>query len=204
MDANEILKVLDDVFGLKDIGKKKVVTINLKEEFDIVETNPYMAMVVELIKKRRGVADVKVYDEYVGAYLYRSIKVVSKLVVISSVAREFTSLNNFLTKYCSCRELKTDEVAHVDIWGKRNTYYEKGKTLLCHDADKCEEIKNWIADHRNYGDKVGIEVGYRRSIFDMDAYRGEREWDGEENYYLVVDVKTPTGRDKAHKEFYVY
>lgn len=123
------------------------------------------------------------------------------ITLFSKPCKEFTSLVNYMSKYCG-KDLKLKDIFSVRIGGKRGRIYgeEDNRYYLAYQPKRCQSLLNQLRECRGSKDIVHTsEIKYNDDIDPWElecSIRNEVEFSGVRNYQCEVSIYTPSRKLK--------
>ena len=148
-----------------------------------------------------------------GGWSDYSINVIPKVCLADSVCKEYTSLQNYINKYGSNRQylnkmnLGNYELFSAAMGGKRGRLWDEygERVFLDNKPKKCARLLEELRKNRGTKDAMICERGEENYI-DPEEQRAssyyEIECEGEKRKYLLITIKTPTGKVKYETKIY--
>jgi hypothetical protein len=130
------------------------------------------------------------------------IKFPTKVTLMADPCKEYTSLVNYIAKYCGKTLTETD-IYSVAIGGKRGRVYgEEGERYyLCHKPTTCAKYLETLRKSRGSNDKVVCSTIKEEDDIDpwelQVSIRNEVEFGGVRLKYFEITISTPSGKQKA-------
>lgn len=167
--------------------------------------NTLKSQLEELKKTDKRYATISFESEeiypYCGAKSVRFSNVIPTIKMLAEPCKEFEKLNKILLKYTN-KTISPLKWYRVDLFGKRGTYDESGTpTYNCFDTRYCQQIIDYIKKHKSSKDKLTFSITTNDDIDTEYSIKYETECYGRRYMSVVVDITTPTGRNKAHFAF---
>lgn len=129
---------------------------------------------------------------------------ISEIIIMPVPCKEWKKLSEKLHKFTG-KTLQAQNCRTELLWGKRDYVEVTSTHYLALSPELCKNVIKFL-DKRGTKDTLLFEV--KEHLDDADRYNGdgedrENEYDAIRYYYLQLTIKTPTGRLKAEKSFYV-
>lgn len=149
----------------------------------------------------------------VGMWSDYSVKFIPKVCLADAVCKEYTSLQNYINKYGSNRQylnkmnLGNYELFSAAMGGKRGRLWDEygERVFLDNKPKKCARLLEELRKNRGTEDAMICERGEENYI-DPEEQRysayAEIECEGEKRKYLLITIKTPTGKVKYETKIY--
>lgn len=188
-----------------------MVEVAYKDMTDIIDKYEFKELMREVIKqlvelrKTRGWGDLSWTTNEVNLssswYRTDNVEFPSLVSLVGKPCKEFTSLANYMEKYCG-KKITTTDIYSVGIGGKRGRVYgEEGhRYYLAHYPNKCAAILKELREYR--GSKDVVNTSAFKQVDDIDEWelecsiRNEVEFSGARYNQCEVTIKTPSGKVK--------
>lgn len=165
----------------------------------------YIEDLLKELKKAKGwgTLDITFNEVRFNISLYRSevVKVPQIVRLLAAPCKEFTSLINYIEKYCG-KKIQMTDIYNVGIGGKRGRIYgEEGhRHFLAHHPNKCSLLLKELRENRGSKDVVSISNIKTEDYIDewelQCSIRNEIEFSGARYSFCKVTIKTPKGKEK--------
>ena len=148
-----------------------------------------------------------------GGWSDYSINIIPKVCLAETACKEFTSLQNYINKYGSNRQylnkmnLGNYELFSAAMGGKRGRLWDEygERVFIDNKPKKCARLLEELRKNRGTKDAMICERGEENYI-DPEEQRysayAEIECEGEKRKYLLITIKTPTGKVKYETKIY--
>lgn len=160
------------------------------------------------------VRDKAHFGDWMSGY---DIEYPSKVTLCDAPCKEYTALQNYINKYGLAPDfygrptynvnLRNFELFRSAMGGKRGTLWDEygDRRYLDNRPNACKEILAELRENRGAKDIMVCKMGEENWIDPVDRAYSERheiECDGEKRHYLLVTIKTPTGKVKYERKIY--
>ena len=142
------------------------------------------------------------YTSYnVGEGYYTNyIDIPTEITLFSKPCKEFTSLANYINKYCG-KKIELQDIYQVGIGGKRGRVYgEEGRReYLAYLPERCSMLLEQLRKNRGTKDIVTTTINQRDIIDGSDmrySIEYETEFSGIRVNECKIEIKTPNGKVK--------
>jgi hypothetical protein len=164
-------------------------------------------------KKVKGWGGLNYASERVGDWNSYQITIIPKVCLADAVCKEYTSLQNYINKYGSNRQylnkmnLGNYELFSSAMGGKRGRLWDEygERFFLDNKPKKCARLLEELRKNRGTKDAMICERG-EEDYIDPEEQRysayAEIECEGEKRKYLLITIKTPTGKVKYETKIY--
>lgn len=142
----------------------------------------------------------KTIDYYGNAYI-------KGLIYSKKPCKEFDRLNKYLSTYLGVKTLAAGDIYREYVEGKRSTIFNRyGRKSLEYMPEKCVDIIKECRQVKKQNWKTKLDI--KKELYTGDRYNSygedrECEWDGYEEFYLVISFYTPSGKNVKNLEFHV-
>lgn len=140
----------------------------------------------------------------------------SKVTLCDAPCKEYTALQNYINKYgktiywgstYGAVNLRNFELFRSAMGGKRGTLWDEygDRKYLDNRPNACKEILAELRENRGTKDIMICKQGEEHWIDPVDKAYSEKheiECDGQKRHYLLVTIKTPTGKVKYERKIF--
>lgn len=149
---------------------------------------------------------VRDYAIFGSGYYREKVEYPAMVCLLDEPCKEFRALQNYIKKY-SGSDLYEFSIFNVRMGGKRGELYcEEGERIYLDNRPKeCAELLATIRKYRGTYDTITLKYGTEKWIDPVDyeySCKHEIECDGEKRSYVLITIKTPTGRNKFERKVY--
>ena len=152
----------------------------------------------------------------VGMWSDYSVKFIPKVCLADAVCKEYTSLQNYINKYgktiywgstYGAVNLNNYELFSAAMGGKRGRLWDEygERVFIDNKPKKCARLLEELRKARGTKDAMICERGEENYI-DPEEQRAssyyEVECEGEKRKYMLITIKTPTGKVKYETKIY--
>lgn len=135
-----------------------------------------------------------------SGYYIDYINVPNSIILFSKPCKEFTSLANYIGKYCG-KKIEPQDIYQVAIGGKRGRVYgeDSARDYLAYLPEKCSMLLEQLRKYRATNDIVTTTINQRDIIDDSDmrySIEYETEFSGMRVNECKIEIKTPSGKVK--------
>ena len=148
-----------------------------------------------------------------GGWSDYSVNIIPKICLAETTCKEFTSLQNYInkygvgSKYGNKVNLNNYELFSAAMGGKRGRLWDEygERVFIDNKPNKCARLLEELRKARGTKDTMLCERGEENYI-DPEEQRysayAEIECEGEKRKYLLITIKTPTGKVKYETKIY--
>lgn len=194
---------------LKAVETDTEVSFNCK--WDIEDVCKELAKMLDAQKKVKGWGGLTYTwkEQYISWDM--SYKFIDKVCLADPICKEYKSLQNYINKYGQGNygsiNLGDYRLYNVRKGGKRGVLWcEEGERMyLDNKPKKCAEVLAELRKFRSTNDTMKCTFGNEDYIDEIDrkySIYHEIECDGEGRNYLLIEIKTPSGKVKYSKKIY--
>ena len=198
------------------IVKSYTIKVNNKEmaevrtHYDVAEIFRELRSLLDAQKKVKGWGGLSFDSERVylasGTWSDYEISAILKVCLADAPCSEYKSLMNFVNKYGNAN-LKNYELFSAAMGGKRGTLWDEygERIFLDNKPKKCARLLEELRKYRGSKDTMICKRGEENYI-DPEEQRAssyyEVECEGEKRKYIIITIKTPTGKVKYESKIY--
>lgn len=129
------------------------------------------------------------------------ISLPNNFTIFSKPCKEYTSLSNYIEKYCG-KKINVEDIYLVGIGGKRGRIYgeEGDRMYLAYNPKKCLSLLQELRDNR--GSKDIVKTSLIKEVDEIDDWelecsiRNEVEFSGTRHRECGITIQTPKGKIK--------
>jgi len=204
-----------------NVAKKylEYITINGKEFFgteDLYDIQQISNMVVCLIneqKKVKGwknlVYSTREFSQIRGSgwnQYWKNYSLIEKINLLENPCKDFVTIQKFLLKYAKYN-LEDFKLFSAYMGGKRGRLFDEegDRCYLANKEKKCAKILEELRKYRGTNDTITCKYGEEDWMDEIDrkySIMHEVECDGERRHYLLITIKTPSGKVKYSQKIY--
>lgn len=198
------------------VVKSYIIKVNDKDmaevrtHYDAAEIFSELRNQLNAQKKVKGWAGLSFDNEriYLGSGTWSDYEIsgIRKVCLAVAPCNEYKSLMNFLNKYGNAR-LGNYELFSAAMGGKRGRLWDEygERCFLDNKPNKCTRLLDEMRKARGTKDTITCKRGEENYIDEIDRKYSEYhevECEGEKRKYIIVTIKTPTGKVKYESKIY--
>ena len=201
-----------------DFNNSKIA--DCKTHYDVIEVFDELRKLLNAQKKVKGWGGLNFMSERVNLEGYSwdgySVSIVPKVCLADAPCSEYKSLMNFINKHGKTTywgstygavNLRNFELFRSAMGGKRGTLWDEygDRKYLDNRPNACKEILAELRENRGAKDIMICKQGEEHWIDPVDKAYSEKheiECDGQKRHYLLVTIKTPTGKVKYERKIF--
>ena len=182
----------------------------VRTHYDVAEIFRELRSLLDAQKKVKGWGGLSFDSERVylasGTWSDYEISAILKVCLADAPCSEYKSLMNFVNKYGNAN-LKNYELFSAAMGGKRGTLWDEygERIFLDNKPKKCARLLEELRKYRGSKDTMICKRGEENYI-DPEEQRAssyyEVECEGEKRKYIIITIKTPTGKVKYESKIY--
>lgn len=194
-------------YTIKVDGKEMA---EVRTHYDVAEIFSELWKLLNEQKKVKGWSGLSFNSERVhlasGTWSDYEVSAILKVCLADTPCSEYKSLMNFINKYGNAN-LKNYELFSAAMGGKRGRLWDEygERRFLDNKPAKCTRLLEELRKARGSKDIMTCKRGEENYI-DPEEQRysayAEVECEGEKRKYLIVTIKTPTGKVKYESKIY--
>ena len=184
------------------VGGRDACTEKLSK-YEMISVLNEIVILLNALKKSRGwgLLNWNCTSHNVGdGYYTNYIDIPNKITLFSKPCKEFTSLANYIDKYCG-KKIELQDIYQVGIGGKRGRVYgeESCREYIAYMPERCSMILEHLRKNRCAKDIVITTITQRDIIDECDLRYSmiyETEFSGVRVNECKIEIKTPNGKLK--------